>query len=90
MKSTYSIEVAGQKFNIKSVETKEHVDQVIHFVNDQIKQVSKGKRGNSFNDMTILALLNVADELFKTRTGLKRYKENIEERVKNILRVIDV
>lgn len=89
MKRSYEVEILGQRFNIKSEESKEHVDRVVNFVSDKIKTISKDSKALSLHHTAILTLLNVADELFRNKQELKNYKEGILQKAKNILHLID-
>lgn len=89
MKRTYNVEIMGQKFVIKSDETQEHVNQVIDYVSDKMKKISKMQKVMSVNDISILTLLNVTDELFKQKEEIKTYKDKLMQKSKNILRIID-
>lgn len=90
MKRTYEVEILGQRFNIKSEESQEHVNRVVSYVSEKMKTISKDAKTMSLHHAAILALLNVADELFKSKQEVEVYKDNVLERTKNIIHLIDV
>jgi len=89
MKRTYEVEILGQRFNIKSEESQEHVNRIVNYVSEKMKTISKDAKTMSLHHAAILTLLNVADELFKSKQEVEVYKENVLERTKNIIHLID-
>lgn len=89
MKKTYEIELLGQKFNIKSTEAKEEVDRIIHFIKDRMKEIQKGSRTLTAHHAAILTLLNVADELFKSRKELSAFKDQVVKKSQRMIQLID-
>ena len=89
MKRTYEVEILGQRFNIKSEESQEHVNRVVAYVSEKMKIISKDAKTLSLHHAAILTLLNVVDELFKSKQEVEVYKESVLERTKNIIHLID-
>lgn len=89
MKRTYEVEILGQRFNIKSEESQEHVNRIVNYVSEKMKTISKDAKTMSLHHAAILTLLNVADELFKSKQEVEVYKESVLERTKNIIHLID-
>jgi cell division protein ZapA len=89
MKQTYDVEILGQKFKIKSDESSSHVDRVVEYINEKIRRIAKAQKTKSTHDTAILALLNVADELFRSKTEIGDLKERIVQKTKKIVRFID-
>ena len=89
MKKTYEVEILGQRFNIKSEESKEHVDRIVSYVSEKMKIIVKDSKTMSLHHAAILTLLNVADELFKSKQEVDTYKDVVMEKTKNIIHLID-
>jgi len=89
MKRTYEVEILGQRFNIKSEESQEHVNRIVNYVSEKMRTISKDAKTLPLHHAAILTLLNVADELFKSKQEVDIYKENVLERTKNIIHLID-
>ena len=89
MKRTYEVEILGQRFNIKSEESQEHVNRIVSYVSEKMKTISKDAKTMSLHHAAILTLLNVADELFKSKQEVEVYKDSVLERTKNIIHLID-
>lgn len=89
MKKTYQVEIMGQRFNLKSEESQEHVNKVVNYVTDKMKTISKDSKTLSIHHATILSLLNVADELFQSRKEVDIYKTSLVQKTKNIIDLID-
>ena len=89
MKRTYQVEIMGQKFSIKSDENQSHVNQVVHYINEKMKKIVRTQKVMSINDISVLTLLNVADELFKYKEEKELYRNKVIERTRNILKMIE-
>ena len=89
MKQTYDVDILGQKYIVKSAESKEHVNRVVQYLTEKMKDISRGQKGLSLHDISILTLLNVADEMFKNKAEMGRYKEQVVQKAKHMLHLID-
>ena len=89
MKKTYEVEIMGQKFNIKSEESKEYVDEVVNYISQKMEKMAKSQKATTIHHVAMLTLLNITDELFKSRAEVDGYKETVIQKTKNIIQLID-
>lgn len=89
MKKTYEVEIMGQKFNIKSEEPKIYVDQVVNYISQKMEKMEKSQKSLTLHHVCLLTLLNITDELFKSRAEVGGYKETVIQKTKNIIQMID-
>ncbi len=89
MKKTYQVEIMGQRFNLKSEESQDHVNRIVNFVTEKMKTIAKDSKTLSLHHATILTLLNVADELFQSKQEVEVYKSSLVQKAKNIIELID-
>lgn len=89
MKKTYEVEIMGQKFNIKSEEPQAYVDQVVDYISQKMEKIAKTQKAGTLHHAAMLTLLNITDELFKSRVEVDSYKEKVIQKTKNIIQLID-
>ena len=67
MKEDIAVEVAGQSLTIRSDEDEEYVRTLAGFVDEKIRDVSKGQQGVTTLTLALTAALSIADELHKLK-----------------------
>ena len=83
------VEIYGQKFTIKSDLEEAHLDALVKYVDNKIKEISASTGVVSTSKVALLAALNIAEELFQTR-GQKDNIENIvSEKSSHLISVIE-
>lgn len=89
MKKTYEVDLMGQKINIKSEEPQAYVNQVVDYISQKMEKIAKGQKAITVHHVAMLTLLNITDELFKSRAEVDGYKERVIQKTKNIIQLID-
>jgi cell division protein ZapA len=74
-KRSVTVEVAGQKFSLKTDADDEYVKSLAAFVNDKLTEARASGRTFSTHALAILAAMNIADELFQARKKQRRVRE---------------
>ena len=90
MKKSHSVSVLSQKLVIRSEADGAYVDQVAGYVNGKVQQVLDQTKTASTLTASLLACLNVADELFQERRGRKDARGRAAKKVREIIGLIDV
>jgi len=93
VKNRVEVEILGNRYNLKTESAPDHVHKIANYLNRQIEGVSKGVSTVSAIDLSILAALNITDELFKLREDIdSKYRSlygRTSELVQHIERHID-
>ena len=75
-----SVDINGMTYNLKGDKDEKYLFGVANFVDNKIKEISSKKTGLSLLDSTVLAAVNITDELFECGYEL----ENIEKTQKSV------
>jgi cell division protein ZapA len=86
-----SIEVTiiGQKYNIKGDAPEEYIQELARFVDRRIKEIYEKKPGITPLKATIIAALNIADELYRYKKTQKVIAEDIEKKTEQLVKLFE-
>lgn len=84
MKRSVTVEVAGQKFTLRTDADQSYLDILAAFVNEKMGEVKTSTRTFSTHALAILAALNIADELFQSRREQAELKRRVREKAVRI------
>ena len=86
-----SIEVSilGQKYSIKGEADEDYIKKLAAFVDEKLKEVYNSSPGITPLKASILASLNIADELHKLKEAQESIAKNIEERANALTGLFD-
>lgn len=73
------VHILGQAYMVKGAESPDYVKELAAFVDGRIKEVYTVLPGTPPLRATILAALNIADELFKARNAQAALSQGIRE-----------
>ena len=76
--------ILGQKYTIKGDEPEEYIRELASFVDGKLKEVYNAAPNITPVKATILAALDIADELFKMKNEQEQLTKNIEEKTKTL------
>ena len=76
--------ILGQKYTIKGDEPEEYIRELASFVDGKLKEVYNAAPNITPVKATILAALDIADELFKIKNEQEELTKNIEEKTKTL------
>ena len=85
MKRSVAVEIAGQRYVIKSDADEAYVHELAHYVDGRIDELRRATRTVSTPQVAILAALNIADDLFRERREGGELKRKVRERTKAVL-----
>ena len=78
-----TVNINGMSYNLKGEKDEKYLLGVASYVDSRIKEIMSKKSGLSTNAATVLAAVNIADELYESDEQLDktiREKEHIEDR----------
>jgi cell division protein ZapA len=89
MKRSVSVQIAGQKYSLRSDADDQTVKEIAAFVDSRIKDIHKQTRTADTQAAAILAALQIAEDLFKERQAGKDLKSKIREKGKLLLHFLE-
>ncbi|MFN3604466.1 MAG: cell division protein ZapA [Leptonema sp. (in: bacteria)] len=88
--SKVDIDIFGLEFTFKSKEAEEDYIRILaRYVDQKMKEISlEGGRSFSYNQLAILAAINIADELFQEKNKVSD-TELIVSKTKQLIQLLD-
>lgn len=86
------VNILGQRYIIKGDAPPEHIRQLADYVDKKLKEVYSNAPDITPLKASILAALNIADELHKLKNEyntISQSMKNIEDKADNIIRLFD-
>ena len=87
--NSIEVYILGQKYTIKGDASEEHIKKLASFVDNKLKEVHNAAPNISPVKASILAALNIADELFKLRNEQEAMDKYIEEKTQKLTALFD-
>lgn len=81
--------ILGQKYTIKGDEPEEYIRELASFVDKKLKEVYNTAPNITPVKASILAALDIADELFKMKTQQDEMTKHIEEKAAKLASLFD-
>ena len=89
MKRSVAVQIAGQKYVIKTDADEAYVGALARYVDKKIDEAKRVTRTVSTHQVVILAALNIADDLFRAEREGGELKKAVRERAKDVLKYIE-
>jgi cell division protein ZapA len=89
MKRSVSVQIAGQKYTLRSDAEEDQVKALAAFVDGRFKRVQKQARLADTQSVAILTALQIAEELFEDRKALAALKRLIRDKGKSLLQFLE-
>jgi cell division protein ZapA len=89
MKRSVSVDVAGQKFILKTDADDDYVRSLARYVNDKIADAKASSRTVATQSLAILAALQITDELFQSRRRDADFRKKVKTRSQRILELLE-
>ncbi len=89
MKRSVTVEVAGQKFTLKTEASEAYVQSLAAFVSEKIVEVKSSTRTFSTHALAILAALNIADDLFQAQKASRELRRRVREKSQRLLELLE-
>ena len=83
------ISILGQKYTIKGDAQEEYIKKLAAYVEEKLQEIHAGNPNITPLKASILASLNIADELQRLREDHDRAAENIEEKTNALSGLFD-
>ena len=87
--SVTTVQIFGQEYKIRGFEDKGYVEKVADFVDEKMRELSKGTSSLSQERLAVLAALNIADELFQEARRNSDTLSSIEQRAGAMIAQLD-
>lgn len=89
MQNSISIRILGQEYKVRTKGDDDYVQALSRYINDMVADVQR--QGNVVTTMDVIAvvMLNMADEVKKTRSELESLRNTLEERCQSLIEKID-
>jgi len=79
-KKSYEIKIADVTFKLKSGLDESTVNELAKYVDERVKQAINSTKSGSFQNASILAALNIAEELILLKRKANRELERLEDK----------
>lgn len=89
MKKQYHIRVLGEDISVLSDSGDEHVETVVKYVNDKVKEIQNTTKTINTMHVAILAALNIADEYYKVKEIKENICQQMESRSEKLIHLIN-
>lgn len=89
MKRPITVEVAGQRFTLRTDADTDYVERLARTVTERLEEARKGSRQVNTQALAILAAMHLADELAKSRAELAAFKATVRERGRKLLALLE-
>ncbi|MCD6570560.1 MAG: cell division protein ZapA [Deltaproteobacteria bacterium] len=89
MQETVRIKILGQEYKIRSRGREEYVQALSKYIDEKILDVQKTGSAVSTMELVALVMLNIADDVAKTKTEMEGLKEKVNTEVRHLIELID-
>jgi len=83
------INILGQQYTIKGDASEEHIKRLAAYVDEKLKEIHAANPSITPLKASILASLNIADELYRIRDEQETVTRNIEEKANALTGLFD-
>lgn len=90
MKKAVEVSIMGQKFMIRSDSDEDYVTKVAGYVDGKISEVLSSTKSVASVQVALLTAMNIADEFFKFRNGKEQILNKVENKIKDMVELIDL
>lgn len=87
--NSVEVYILGQRYTIKGDAPEEHIRKLAAYVDSKLKEVHNASPNITPVKASILAALNIADELFKLRNEQDEMTKYIEEKTQRLTALFD-
>jgi cell division protein ZapA len=87
--TSVKVEICGSEYRIRGDADPEHIQEIAHYVDSKMREVSKETSLGSTLKVAILAALNIAGELFRERDDRNKLLAHVEERAEELARSLE-
>lgn len=84
------VQIAGQRYTIKSDADEAYVHELAKLVDTQIKAVQDKSKSTPLHSQVVLAALNLADSYMQEQHRLRNLRKQVREKTKKLLDFVDL
>ena len=84
-----SVEIRGQRYPIRSALDAQYVHELANYVDEKMRAAAESTATADWLRVTVLAALNIADELFRCQQSQQSRRGLLAERAQQIERLLD-
>lgn len=89
MSSVVTVEIAGQKYPIRSNLDEQYVNELAAYVDQKMRAASDAAPASDLLGLAVLVALNIADEYFRARQSQNSTSGELNERAIRLERLVD-
>jgi cell division protein ZapA len=89
MKRSVTVQIAGQRYTLRSDADEETVRDIAAFVDKRMKDVQRHTRTADTQSLAILTALQIAEDLFGERDETSALKKRIRDKSEALLRYLE-
>jgi cell division protein ZapA len=89
MSSVVTVEIAGQRYPIRSSLDERYVSELAAYVDQKMRAASVAAPSSDMLGLAILVALNIADEFFRVRQQTSSTTGDLNERAMRLERLVD-
>ena len=89
MSSVVTVEIAGQRYPIRSSLDERYVSELAAYVDQKMRAASVAAPSSDMLGLAILVALNIADEFFRARQERSSSRGDLNERAIRLERLVD-
>lgn len=89
MSSVITVEIAGQRYPIRSTLDERYVAELAAYVDEKMRAASDAAPESDILGLAVLVALNIADEYFRARDQRSDVEGELNERAMRLERIVD-
>jgi cell division protein ZapA len=89
MSSVITVEIAGQRYPIRSALDERYVTELAAYVDQKMRAASESAPSSDMLGLAVLVALNIADEYFRERGQQSSSQGDLNERALRLERIVD-
>ena len=88
-KRSVVVHVGGQRYVVRSGADEAYIQKLAEYVDERLKEVQSSSKPASTPSLTMLAALNIADELFQERKKGLDLKKRVRDKSRAMIAMVD-
>jgi cell division protein ZapA len=89
MSSVITVEIAGQRYPIRSALDERYVAELAAYVDEKMRAAAQAAPESDILGLAVLVALNIADEFFRARDHQSDAQGELNERAMRLERIVD-
>jgi cell division protein ZapA len=89
MSRSTTVEILGQEYRVKGDSDVERIEMVGRYVDQKMRQLTKGSSLGSSTKVAILTALNIADELYEERQKAGDALREVDEQLQSMKALLE-